>query len=335
MRLVTSTPTGVTRRGRVDGMEVRYVRTPVPPRLRARGFTHETAFAAVAAAATLVTGAELVHAWLYGDGYGAAQALRVRRRPLVLKLTGNVLPERIGDLPVDERMLRSVLGRADEVWCNSVFARDSMAGFGVPMRIVPAGVDLARFTVGAERAPGPVVFVASALDDPRKRLVDLLDAWPQVLEGRPDATLRIAGRAEPATEARLRDRLPAATVGSVTFLAGLDDEALVAEYQRAWVTVAPAVHEALGLTTIESLACGTPVAGADSGATPELVTEGTTGALFAPADPEDCARALLRALALAERPDIRDTCRAAAQPFGWEGITDQVVARYRELTGAV
>jgi glycosyltransferase involved in cell wall biosynthesis len=331
VRLVTTTPRGITQRRHLDGVDVRYVRTPVPRALARRGFTPETTFAAVAAAATVLSGADLVHAWLYGDGYGAAHALRLRRRPLVLKLTGTVRSERIARTPVDDRMFRSAIERADEVWCNSAFAREQMADFGVPMQIVPAGVDLTRFVAGEMRAEVPTVVVASAPDDPRKRLVDLLDAWPGVLDGAPDAQLRVAGNADAAVRADLLSRLPDAAADSVTFLGGLDDLQLVAEYQRAWVVAAPAVHEALGLTTVEALACGTPVAGARSGATPELVTDGVTGALFAPAEPADCATAILRAFTLTTDTGVRDVCRRAAEPYDWKALTDRIAGRYRVL----
>lgn len=327
---MTSTPTGVLQRRRIGGLDVRYVRTPVPGPLARRGWTHETTFSGVAAAATLASGADLVHAWLYGDGYGAAQALRLRPRPLVLKLTGTVLPDRVARLPVDDRLLRSALARADEVWCNSTFAREEMAGFGVPMHVVPAGVDLERFVPGGP-AREPVVLSASAPGDPRKRLVDVFDAWPAVRAAVPEARLRVAGAADARTRQDLLDRLPGAAAASVTFLGDVRDDDLVAEYQQAAVTVAPAVHEALGLTTIESLACGTPVAGARSGATAELVEDDRTGALFGPADPEDAADAILRALALSSRPGTVAACRDAATPYGWDRVAAVVADRYQAL----
>ncbi len=331
VRLVTTTPTGVTRHERVDGVDVRYVRTPVPRPLARRGLTTETAFAGVAAAAALASRADVVHAFLYGDGYGAGQARRLRDRPLVLKLTGTVLPERIAALPIDDRMFRSALHAADEVWCNSAFARDQMAGFGVPMQIVPAGIDTSLFRPVAPRWPDPTVLVASAPTEPRKRLVDLFDAWPEVVAACPDARLRCAGAAPTGLRTSLLDRLPAPVRGTVRFLGSCDTPTLVAEYAAAWACAAPAVHEALGLTTLEAMACGTPVAGADSGATSELVTEGATGTLFAPADPTAAADAILRAIELGRDPATATRCREAADAYAWGPIVAQVEARYRTL----
>lgn len=334
VRLLTTTPRGVTARRVVDGLPVRYVRTPVPRWLTRRGGDVEVAFGAVAAAGALLGRADLVHAWLYPDAYGAGLAHRIRSRPLVLKLTGTVRPERIAREPLKERLFRGALAAADEVWCNSAFARDEMAGFDVPMQVVPAGVDTDRFMPGGTRAPVPTLLCTSAPDEPRKRLVDVIDAWPQVLAARPDAALRLAGHASPATRLQLLDRLPAAARPSVTFLGLLDHDALVAAYRSAWVVLAPAVYEALGLTTLEALACGTPVVGADSGATAELLADPAVGVPFAPADPDDAARAMLEGLGLKDTPGIVEACRQVAEGYAWNPIVDDITRRYRRLLDA-
>ncbi len=110
----------------------------------------------------------------------------------------------------------------------------------------------------------------------------------------PEARLRIAGAASEETRRRLLERIGVPEAASVTFLGQQSDEQLVREYGAAWCVAMPAVYEALGLVTLEALSCGTPVVGARSGATPELV--GECGALFEPGDAEDGARALVASL---------------------------------------
>lgn len=328
MRLLTTAPTGATARRRFGQLEARYVRVPVPRALARRGMTVETAFAAPVLAATLATRADLVHCWLYGDAYGAGLARRLRRRPTVLKLTGTVKADRVAGQPLDDRMLRSALAAADEVWCNSAFAHAEMAEFGVPMQIVPAGVDTTLFTPGDERSAAPTVLVTAAADDPRKRVVDVVAAWPAVCGALPGARLRLAGHVSEATRGALLERLPPALRPTVAFLGVLDAEDLVTEYRAAWVCVTPSVFEALGLVTLEALACGTPVAGARSGATPDLLAAEGTGALYAPADPRAAADAIVRAAGLALDPLTRQRCRDAAAPYDWEPIVDLVERRY-------
>lgn len=319
VRLVTSMPHGLARRIVDDGIDVRFLRLPRVPAVGS-----EAAFAAVALPVLPLVRGDLVHAFHYADAWAA---LRVRRRPVVLKLTGTVLPDRLERVRFDRRLFREAVERADAVWCNSAFARDEMAAFGRPMDIVPAGVDLERFTPGGPPT-APVVLCTAAPDDPRKRLVDVLDAWPGVLDEVPDARLRIAGRVVP----ELLGRLPESARPSVELTGVLGDEALVEAYRSAAATVAPAMFEALGLATLESLACGTPVAGADSGATPELLPE-DAGVTFAPGDPDACAKAIALALRLAEDPATSRRCRAAAEPFGWDRIVADVLGRYAALLG--
>jgi phosphatidylinositol alpha-mannosyltransferase len=253
---------------------------------------------------------------------------------VVLKLTGTVEPERMDHIRVDRRLFREAIEGADEVWCNSAYSRDVMAPFGVAMHVVPAGVDLQRFRPGTARSDPPTVLCASAPDDPRKRLVDVVDAWPAVLDAVPGARLVLAGGGSADGRRALADRLPRAAAGSVSVIGDLADDALVHAYASASAVVAPAVHEALGLTTLEALACGTPVAGARSGATAELIEPGRTGALFEPVDVHDCARGIVEAVALAGVQGVSDACRAAAAPFGWESVVPVVMERWEALLRA-
>lgn len=334
VRLLTGQPHGVTRRADIDGLRVRYVRTPVPGPLARRGVSTPAAFGAVAAAGAALSRSDAVLSFLYADAYGATLAGRLPHRrgvPVVAKLTGTVLPERITHEPVERALFRRALDAATEVWCNSAYARDVMADFGVRMRIVPAGFDPDVFRPAGERAATPTVFCASAPDEPRKRVVDLVRAWPAIRDGLPGARLVLAGHASAATRERLLAELPEPLRGEVTFAGLLDDAALAAAYSSATVVVAPSVHEALGLVVLEALACGTPVAGADSGATPELLGTPGTGALFAPLDPDACARAVLVAAVLAADPATRDRCRAAAAPWAWPAIVDRVEERLTTL----
>jgi len=324
VRLVTSIPDGVLRQWTEGELRVTGIRRP---RLGRLGMTDEAATVFGTALATVAARADVLHAWHHVDAYAIGTARRLRKRsPLVLKLTGSVEAERMEHVRYERRFFREALRLADEVWVNSAWARDEMAGFGVPMHVVPAGIDLDRFTPGGDRASRPTVLCTAAPADPRKRVGLLIEAWPRVVAAVPDAQLLLAGSTSPESHRRLAAVGPEAA-GSMRVLGVLDDDQLVQAYRSAWVTVAPAVGEALGLATLESLACGTPVAGARSGATTELVTD-DAGLTFEPNDPEACASAVVQLLAT--QPDPRRR-RAAAAPFGWDAIAPLVEQRYRAL----
>lgn len=320
--LVTGQPTGLTSHASYDGMRVRYVRTPLPGPLARRGLQREGAFGAVVAAAALLSRADVTTCFHYADA-AAAKATRPRR-PVVLKLTGTVPRDRVEALPVERRLLGRALDVADEVWVNSAYARDAMAGWGREMTVLPAGLDGSAFRPSAPRTDHVTVLCASAPEEPRKRVVDLVRAWPAVRDVLPGAELLLAGAASEQTRREL-------TADGVRFLGVLSGEDLVAAYSSAHAVVTPSVHEALGLVTLEALACGTPVAGARSGATPELLDQQGTGTLFEPLDPVSCAEAVVAAVRLLEDPLAPERCRASALRYELEGVVDRVEQRLRHV----
>ncbi|MCW2779399.1 MAG: glycosyl transferase group 1 [Frankiales bacterium] len=337
--LVTGQPSGLASRADVDGVRVTYVRTPLPKALASRGWTRESLFGGVAAVGAATSRADVVLSFLYADAYGASLSKHLPgkrgKRPLVLKLTGAVplwWLDQQGQRS-ERALLRRALDAADEVWVNSQYVVEAMADWDRPMRVMPVGLDERTFVPSADRDPRPLVLCTAAPHEPRKRLVDLLDAWSSVRSQLPGARLLLTQRTSEGTRAGLLDRLQPQDRDSVEFTGLLDDVQLAQAYSRAWCMVAPSVHEAFGLMTVEALACGTPVAGADSGATPELLSEPRTGALFPPGDPEALAAAVVTAASRAHDEDIRSTCRASALRYAWPGIIDDIEARLGRLTG--
>lgn len=90
-------------------------------------------------------------------------------------------------------------------------------------------------------------------------------------------------------------------VHKVKFLGSLDENGLVPWYQRAAVLVRPDLLGASGgLTTIEALACGTPVVGTGN----HVVKDGVNGILVPPNNPKKLANALK---ILLENKELRKT----------------------------
>ena len=144
--------------------------------------------------------------------------------------------------------------------------------------IVPGGVDPERFAGARERAAEPTLLCASSLADPRKRGPLLIEAFTRLRARLPEARLVLAGGDDmPAYGAdRLElpagvERMPASTTGE-----------LADAYAGAWASVVPSVEEAFGLVVLESLAAGTPVVGARSGAIPSCSRRRSTGSPSSP-----------------------------------------------------
>jgi glycosyltransferase involved in cell wall biosynthesis len=183
-----------------------------------------------------------------------------------------------------------------------------------------------RFAVEEPRAGVPTLVCAASVGDPRKRGELLLAAFARLRERRPDARLELVRTPDPAMSP-LRFRLPE---GAQWVEAGTT-EALARAYARAWASVLAAPDEAFGLVLVESLAAGTPVVAARSGAGPEIVRSDAVGRLFEVDDEDGLAGAMEEALDLGARAETARACRAEAARHDWSVVAD----RYEELSRSV
>ena len=125
-----------------------------------------------------------------------------------------------------------------------------------------------------------------------KNVPRLVDAFARIADRLPDVHLALVG--EPGgyrdglVERIRRRRLD----GRVHITGFLDDPQLEAVYARALCLVQPSVYEGFGLTPLEAMGRGVPVAVADNTSMPEVV--GDAGLTFDPLSVEEIAGAVLR-----------------------------------------
>jgi glycosyltransferase involved in cell wall biosynthesis len=205
------------------------------------------------------------------------------------------------------------------------------------LHIVPVGVDPQIFRPMPEvpRVRGRLMTTASA-DAPMKGLVPLLEALAKVRTERDDVELVIIGRPKGKSKIpALIQRL--GLTGAVRYVSGVTTERIVELYAEAEVAVVPSLYEGFSLPTIEAMACGVPVVATTGGALPEVVgTDGETGLLVPPGEPDALALALLRALGDA---DLRARLGAAGRArvldrFTWRATAVRTVENYRALLDA-
>ncbi|HLV79716.1 MAG TPA: glycosyltransferase [Chthonomonadaceae bacterium] len=233
---------------------------------------------------------------------------------LPLAGTNHFLPENIVPfVPVFSRFARSRAGMQRIMWrqVRHVFDRLARAsapsetaaailrrqGLPIPVEAISCGVDLRafhpdasvdraamrrRYKMDGERA----VFFFVGRVDREKRLDVLLDALP--LLNRQDAQLAIAGRGRDleALQAQAR-RLGLGE--RVVILGFVPEQDLNALLNSVDIFVMPSEAELQSIATLEAMAAGRPVLAANARALPELVEEGTNGALFRAGDPADAA----------------------------------------------
>ncbi|MEL0319504.1 MAG: glycosyltransferase, partial [Aquiluna sp.] len=82
----------------------------------------------------------------------------------------------------------------------------------------------------------------------------------------------------------------------VSFLGHVSDQELPGIYERCTVFVMPSIAELQSIATMEAMASGRPVIGADAMALPHLVHDGDNGYLFPPGDVDRLADRLRRVL---------------------------------------
>lgn len=206
------------------------------------------------------------------------------------------------------------------------------------IRIVPGGVDAARFGGGPTRraarlalgvATGrPIVGVVRRLVR-RVGLENLVEAFATVRARVPDALLLVGGAGPLAAELsrRVAERGLAEHVTLMGFVA---DDRLPVFYRACDLTIVPSVAlEGFGLTTIESLAAGTPVLVTPVGGLPETVRGLDPGLVLRDASPESIATALIDALTGARALPTPERCAEYARAqFDWPVIADKVLAAY-------
>ncbi len=197
------------------------------------------------------------------------------------------------------------------------------------VRVVPNGVDVARFSPRADPARGDrlrVTFVGRMIRD--KGADVALEAVTRL--ARDDIELTLVGSqnfdagATPSPyEQDLRER--AAALGDRVRMLPFTARAAVAEvYRAADVVVVPSRWaEPFALTVMEGMASGVPVVASAIGGIPEVM--GDAGVQVRPDDPADLAAAL-EALADDEalRRRIGATCRRWAERHDWTWSRDRL-----------
>ncbi|MDQ1402903.1 MAG: glycogen synthase [Actinomycetota bacterium] len=267
--------------------------------------------------------------------YVDAAAVRLGRLgqpvPYVIWMPGAAPRSLLRGKPWHRRAFQLAVNGAARIHSLSEYAkRVLLEEFGVESDHVPPGVDTRRYEGPKTVDESPMILCTAAAGESRKRVDQLVQAFPKVLADRPTCRLVLA-TADRAAAERLLGGLDDEARGRAAVRSGLDADELAGLYREAAMTVLPSIREAFGLVVVESLAAGTPVAVTDHGALPELVDEGSTGFLFGPEDPDAVARAIVATLDLADDPATVARCRAAAQRWDWAEVGPTIEGIYGQL----
>jgi glycosyltransferase involved in cell wall biosynthesis len=280
--------------------------------------------------------------------YVAPGLNRLAGRPLVVHFHGPWTDESEGQIGL-ARWAKALIERAVYrrgcrlIVLSRAFGHRLHERYGVAeenIRVVPGAVDAARFEPGCSR-----VEARERLGWPRDRAIvlsvrrlvrrmgleDLAEAMAQLRQRVPDALLMVAGRGplEPELRRRIAERDLRNHVRLVGFMAEQD---LPLAYRAADLSVVPTVAmEGFGLTTIESLAAGTPVLVTPVDGLPEAVSGLSPHLVLPRTGPRALAEGL--SAVLTGRLSLPDeaSCQAYARDrFDWPMIAARVRDVYRE-----
>lgn len=225
------------------------------------------------------------------------------------------------------RLRGPALRASDLIVTVSSFTRDRMiSDFRVAperIRLVPLGVDLARFTPGAVESSSPFILSVGRLIE-RKGFDRLIEAFDRIADGFPDYRLVIAGQG-PMAEALKTQAAALASSDRIDFLGAVGDAELDRLYRACSLFAMPnrtlpdGDTEGFGLIFLEANACGKAVIGGRAGGAVDAIIDGETGLLVDGDDVDNIADALRRLLG---DSDYRDKLAAAglarARTLGWD-----------------
>jgi glycosyltransferase involved in cell wall biosynthesis len=226
---------------------------------------------------------------------------------------------------------------------SKAFGRVLAQSYGVAearIRVVPGGVNVSKFLIKTptgelRRNLGwptdrPIVLCVRRLAR-RMGLENLISAVAETRRNISDVLVLIVGRG--ILEGELRQRVKNSGLEqNIRLLGAVADEDLPSMYRAADLSIVPTQSlEGFGLTTIESLAAGTPVLVTPVGGLPEAVEELSPNLILADSSVAALSSGLSEGLRGHLNLPCRDSCQAfAAERYDWSIIAQRVMDIYRE-----
>lgn len=240
--------------------------------------------------------------------------------------------------PIDPYMFARALRGADACVAPSNYARDYMLkNEQLHCEHIPCGVDMTHFRpLRKKNLSEPRILCTAALHDERKNIPLLVKAFEMLLRDGTKAVLQLAAETTSETNRRLASLVGNDIMNFIEILPAVTHTELPDYYSEASVTVLPSVSETFGMTLIESLACGTPVVGTQSGALPEIINNPDVGSLFAmdsdnSVSVKNLYHALKKTLDVAREEKTVERCREHVRAYDWKEVTRKMISFYERI----
>ncbi|WP_055481952.1 glycosyltransferase family 4 protein [Sphaerimonospora mesophila] len=258
----------------------------------------------------------------------------VARGPIVA--TFHASYERSRAMSVAAPMLQSALEKITARIAVSDAARKTLVEhLGGDAVLIPNGVTVSRYAEG-EPLPGwgpdgGVIGFLGRMDEPRKGLSVLLEAFEILAPQRPSLRLLIAGPGDPDD---VLGRVPRAYRDRIGLLGMVSEADKVRAYHSVDVFCAPNLGgESFGIVLTEAMSAGAPILASDIPAFRRVLGDGQAGALFATGDADALAKEAARLLDdPGRRAKLSDEARQAVRKYDWSTVARDVVRVYETVT---
>jgi len=216
----------------------------------------------------------------------------LRANPADLLATISKLPHHMKVYGAARRVIAVSPNLAEHLGAAGLVQRDRIT-------VVLNGIDTQRFSpecaAGAPPGRGPVIFSLARIVQ-EKGFQFLVRAMPAIRKEHAAARLVVGG--DGPYMAPLRSLAAEEGVKeAVDFTGPILEDDLPTRYRSCDLFALATTHvEGLPLVLPEALACGRPIAASRIGGIPDVVREGSTGALFEPGNQESVTRTLLELL---------------------------------------
>ncbi len=277
---------------------------------------------------------DLVHA-LHLTSYGFLAAL-AGFHPFVVSVRGTEVIEAPKLTPIHRWLTRYALSHADTITASGMDLATETTRYapsGVPVTVVPYGVDLRRFAAEASNTSDHVVIGAVSRLSQENGVRYLIEAFAQLRQKYGgNVSLRIAG--DGPERGRLEALVQRLNLESSVELRGwVEDTELPAFLNQLGVFVLPSAWEGFGSAAIEAAAAGLPVVATNVHGMPDAVQNRVTGILVPPSDPGALAEAIGR---LVEDAELRASLGTAGRKYverhyDWTQNATQMASIYERL----
>ncbi len=272
-----------------------------------------------AIAASGITGAPNVVSIQGGDGHWVGPCCRTHADAMAAVL------DHAGELLIGSRSF------AEEVHANHGTAIDRFT-------IVPGATDVQRFAPAAGKRLGslsdPPTFLYHGRVDVRKGLLELVDAFGQVVQHHPTARLILSGIGPDVDT--VASRVDTLGLGQCVELTGYADYETAPEiYHRGDIFVSPTYAEGFSNTILEAMASGLPVISTQTVGVVDCLTDGVNGLLVPVRSVQELAESMMRMLVdEALRRHLAEAgYRDVQEKYSWPVVGGKIVDAYHRVAG--